>query len=129
MCCGGEEKLIKISELAKICGTTTHTLRYYDSEGVLCADHVDVALQNDGGSFLVTGGGLLDDDDVVQVVLIVFQTPLPGKAHQPVAGLLGVAGAVGIGAKLLKKAENALGFQMFQNCHDGTSSITSLRSR
>lgn len=41
MCSGGEEKLIKISELAKICGTTTHTLRYYDSEGVLCADHVD----------------------------------------------------------------------------------------
>ncbi len=41
MCRGGEEKLIKISELAKICGTTTHTLRYYDSEGVLCADHVD----------------------------------------------------------------------------------------
>ncbi len=33
--------MIKISELAKICGTTTHTLRYYDSEGVLCADHVD----------------------------------------------------------------------------------------
>ena len=41
MCSGGEEKLIKISELAKICGTTTHTLRYYDSEGVLCADRVD----------------------------------------------------------------------------------------
>jgi len=33
--------LIKISELAKICGTTTHTLRYYDTEGVLCADYVD----------------------------------------------------------------------------------------
>ncbi len=33
--------MIKISELAKICGTTTHTLRYYDSEGVLCADRVD----------------------------------------------------------------------------------------
>ena len=33
--------MIKISELAKICGTTTHTLRYYDSAGVLCADRVD----------------------------------------------------------------------------------------
>ncbi len=33
--------MIKISELAKICGTTTHTLRYYDTEGVLCADYVD----------------------------------------------------------------------------------------
>ena len=33
--------MIKIGELAKICGTTTQTLRYYDSEGVLKADFVD----------------------------------------------------------------------------------------
>lgn len=33
--------MIRISELAKICGTTVYTLRYYDTVGLLCADHID----------------------------------------------------------------------------------------
>lgn len=33
--------MIKIGNLAKICNTSTQTLRYYDAEGVLKADYVD----------------------------------------------------------------------------------------
>ncbi|MBP3370222.1 MAG: MerR family transcriptional regulator [Clostridia bacterium] len=33
--------MIKIGEFAKICGASTQTLRYYDAEGVLCADKID----------------------------------------------------------------------------------------
>lgn len=33
--------MIKIGNIAKICGVSTQTLRYYDAEGVLCADVTD----------------------------------------------------------------------------------------
>ena len=33
--------MIKIGKLAKICNTSTQTLRYYDMQGVLKADHID----------------------------------------------------------------------------------------
>lgn len=36
---GGD--MLKIGELAKICGVSVQTLRYYDKVGVLCADTVD----------------------------------------------------------------------------------------
>lgn len=37
----GDESVIKIGNLAKICNTSAQTLRYYDTEGVLKADYVD----------------------------------------------------------------------------------------
>ena len=33
--------MLKIGEFARICRVSTQTLRYYDAEGVLCADHID----------------------------------------------------------------------------------------
>lgn len=35
--------MIKIGEMAKICGVSIQTLRYYDKLGLLCADYVDTA--------------------------------------------------------------------------------------
>ncbi|MBO5023232.1 MAG: MerR family transcriptional regulator [Clostridia bacterium] len=33
--------MLKIGEFAKICNVSAQTLRFYDAEGVLCADFVD----------------------------------------------------------------------------------------
>ena len=33
--------MLKIGEFARICRVSTHTLRYYDSEGILCPDLID----------------------------------------------------------------------------------------
>ena len=33
--------MLKIGEFARACGVSTQTIRYYDTEGVLCADYID----------------------------------------------------------------------------------------
>ncbi len=33
--------MLKIGEFARICGVSAQTIRYYDTEGVLCADYID----------------------------------------------------------------------------------------
>ena len=33
--------MLKIGEFARMCGVSTQTLRYYDSAGILRADHID----------------------------------------------------------------------------------------
>lgn len=33
--------MIKIGDFAKICNVSPQTLRYYDAEGILKADHTD----------------------------------------------------------------------------------------
>ena len=95
--------------------------------GGLFADHVHVALEDDRLGVLIAGGSFLDDNHIVQLVLVRFQPPFPGEGHQPVAGGLGVAGAVGDGAQLLKETEYAPGLQMFQNRH-GSCSFTGIIS-
>ena len=68
----------------------------------LGADHVHVALQDDGSSPLIARRGLLPDDQVVGIVLPVLQAQLPGKARTQVADRLDVAAAVRHGAQLFK---------------------------
>ena len=33
--------MLKIGEFARVCGVSAQTIRYYDTEGVLCADYID----------------------------------------------------------------------------------------
>ena len=83
--------------------------------GDLLADHVQVALEDQGGSRLVAGGGLLHNDNVVVRVPAAGEAPLLGEVHAPVGHGAGIPGAVGEGAEGLKPVKNRLGFQMFQH--------------
>ena len=83
----------------------------------LGADHVHVALQNNGGGIFIAGGGVLPDDDVVAVLLPVPQAKLLGHGHAQVTDDLGVAAAVRHGAQPFKIVENRLRLQMRENSH------------
>ena len=85
--------------------------------GGLLTDHIQMSLKDHRGRGLIAGRGLLDDDDIVVPVLVVLQSPGPGEVRAPVADGLGVPGAVGDSAHLLKKTEHAFGFQMLQYVH------------
>ena len=69
---------------------------------ILLADHIHVALNDDGIVILVTAGAFLEQDNVVGLVLDIAQAVFLGEAHQIIADDLGVAGAVGHGADLFK---------------------------
>ena len=56
--------------------------------------------------------GQENEDVYKRQVLVILQAPFPGKGRAVVADGLGVPGAVGNGAHLLKKAEHALGLQI-----------------
>ena len=83
----------------------------------LGADHVHVALQNNGGGIFIAGGGVLPDNDIVAVLLPVPQAKLLGHGHAQVTDDLGVAAAVRHGAQPFKIVENRLRLQMRENSH------------
>ena len=80
-----------------------HVLRAVLSLG---ADHVDMALHDDGGGVFIAAGAVLPDDDVVARLLTVLEAKLLGKADAEIADLLRVAAAVGHGAELFKIIED-----------------------
>jgi len=71
----------------------------------LGADHVDMALQDDGHGALIACGSVLPDNDVVAGLLPVTQAQFLGEAHTHIADDLGVAAAVRHGAELFKILE------------------------
>ena len=81
---------------------------------VLLADHVHVALDDNGLVVLIALGGRSEEDDVVQLVLDIADALLFGKGDQIIGDDLGVAGAVGHGAQLLEIAEDGCGLQARQ---------------
>ena len=85
--------------------------------GSLLTNQIQVPLKDHRGCGLIAGRSLLNDDNIVVSVLVVLQSPGLGKVRTPVADGLGVPGAVGNGAHLLKKAEHALGLQLLQYVH------------
>ena len=97
---------------AEVQALSRHVL---SAAGDLLADHVQVALEDQGGGGLVAGGGLLHDDDVVVPVPAAGEAPGLGEVHAPVGHGAGIPGAVGEGAEGLKPVKNRLGFQMFQH--------------
>ena len=87
--------------------------RHVDLAAVgLCADHVEMALQDDGRGLLAAGRGVLPDDDVVERVLPITQAVLPGELHAEIADLLRVVAAVRHRAQIFKIRENVLRFEI-----------------
>ena len=93
--------------------------------GILLADHVHVALDDDGIVILVAAGAILENDHIVGLVLAVAQAVLLGVVHQIVADGLGVAGAMGNGADLLEifKDSGRLQARQFHFVHINNSFI------
>ena len=88
----------------------------------LFRDHVEMALQNDGGRGLIASRGGLFDDDVVKRVLIHPQAAFLGKRNAVVADGLCVARAVRDAGQVFKEMKYRLGFQIFQYTgHDDRS--------
>ena len=87
----------------------------------LGADHVDMALQNDGRGVLVALRAVLPDDKVVARFLTVLEAKLLGKADAQVADLLRISTAVRDGAELFKIVEDPFGLE--------TGSAVGVRSR
>ena len=85
--------------------------------GVLFANHVQMALQNDRRVILITGRAVFVDDNVVVRVLHILQAVRLRKADTVVGDALGVARAVRNGAQLFKIVQRRLRAQMFQNGH------------
>ena len=79
--------------------------------GILFADHVHVSLQNHRLVVFHAAGAVCKQDHIVQGILHIAQVVFPGKGHQIVADLLGVAGTMGHGADLLKIAKHCLRLQ------------------
>ena len=85
-------------------------------------DHVEVALQNDGGGVFVALCSVFPDDDIVQLILLAAQPASLGKADAVVADGLGVAGAMRDLAQILEEVEYGVGLQMIQYAHNNVTS-------
>ena len=111
---GGALGIDKVSVHRQVQTLPAHILL---TVGSLLTNHIQVPLEDHRGCGLIAGRSLLNDNNIVVSVLVVLQAPGPGKVRTPVADGLGVPGAVGNGAHLLKKAEHALGLQLLQYVH------------
>ena len=81
----------------------------------LLRHHIHVTLEDHRGVMLIAGGAVLVDDHVMDLVLHAAQAVLPGKAHQVVADLFGIPGAVGNLADFLKVIQCPFRLQARQN--------------
>ena len=106
-------RTVVAAERGAVCGdyTVLHDqvnavlLKIMRDAGQLFTDHIQMALQHDGGLVLGACAGRFFDDDVIEFVLMAPEAARLGKFHEIVADPLFVGRAARDCADLLKKVE------------------------
>ena len=102
-------------------------LHIFRDAGILLADHVHMALQNDRLLVLIAFGSLFDDDHVVQFVLIDLKSAVLCKFHQVIADCLLMIGRSRDLCQILEKMKYGFRFNIFQYSHVAVLPVLRLR--